>query len=59
MEYSNFISIIVRITGFGIIIILRTAKENFIIFTFRLFILSIRLNYYAILRNYINNTLMA
>ena len=31
------------------------ARENFIIFAFGFFILSIRLNYYAILRNYISN----
>ena len=59
MEYSNFTNIIVRITRFGITVILRTAKENFIIFAFRFFILNIRLNYYIILRNYISNLFTA
>ena len=59
MEYSNFTSIIIRITRFGIAVILRIAKKDFIIFAFGFFILSIRLDYYAILKNYISNTLTA
>ena len=37
-------------------VILKVTIKGFIIFAFGFFIISIRLDYYAILRNYINNT---
>ena len=49
--------VVIRITGISIVIILRVTIKSFIIFALGFFIINIRLDYYAILRNYISNTL--
>ena len=47
----------IRITGANIVIIFGVAVKSFTVFTFGFLIASIRLDYYAILRNNISNTL--
>ena len=56
LDYYYVTNVVIRITGVGITIILRTTIKDFIIFAFGFSIISIRVDHYAILGNYISNT---